>query len=308
MDTAKYIFKRILMAIFTIFIAATITFFLMKLVPGSPFASEKTNEIAQQALNEKYRLDKPVLVQYKIYLEQLLHGDLGISYKLQKNVPVTTIIKQSFPISAKIGVMAIVFAVLVGIPLRCISALKRGKLSDSIIRVVSTLGISVPSFVIATASMLLFAIELKILPTYGLSGPSSYILPVFTLGFYPMCYIARLMRSSMLDVLGQDYIRTARAKGMSEGVVTFKHALKNSLIPVITYLGPLVAFTLTGGFVVEKVFNIPGLGRYFIKAIDARDYNLIMGMTVFLASIIILMNLVCDILYKLVDPRIKLDK
>ncbi len=308
MDTAKYIFKRILMAIFTIFIAATITFFLMKLVPGSPFASEKTNEIAQQALNEKYGLDKPVLVQYKIYLEQLLHGDLGISYKLQKNVPVTTIIKQSFPISAKIGVMAIVFAVLVGIPLGCISALKRGKLSDSIIRVVSTLGISVPSFVIATASMLLFAIELKILPTYGLSGPSSYILPVFTLGFYPMCYIARLMRSSMLDVLGQDYIRTARAKGMSEGVVTFKHALKNSLIPVITYLGPLVAFTLTGGFVVEKVFNIPGLGRYFIKAIDARDYNLIMGMTVFLASIIILMNLVCDILYKLVDPRIKLDK
>lgn len=308
MDTAKYIFKRILMAIFTIFIAATITFFLMKLVPGSPFASEKTNEIAQQALNEKYGLDKPVLVQYKIYLEQLLHGDLGISYKLQKNVPVTTIIKQSFPISAKIGVMAIVFAVLVGIPLGCISALKRGKLSDSIIRVVSTLGISVPSFVIATASMLLFAIELNILPTYGLSGPSSYILPVFTLGFYPMCYIARLMRSSMLDVLGQDYIRTARAKGMSEGVVTFKHALKNSLIPVITYLGPLVAFTLTGGFVVEKVFNIPGLGRYFIKAIDARDYNLIMGMTVFLASIIILMNLVCDILYKLVDPRIKLDK
>lgn len=308
MDTVKYILKRILMAILTIFIAATITFFLMKLVPGSPFATEKTNEIAQQALNEKYGLDKPVLVQYKIYLEQLLHGDLGVSYKLQKNVPVTTIIKQSFPISAKIGVMAIVFAVLVGIPLGCVSALKRGKLSDSIIRVVSTLGISVPSFVIATASMLLFAIELNILPTYGLSGPSSYILPVFTLGFYPMCYIARLMRSSMLDVLGQDYIRTARAKGMSEGVVTFKHALKNSLIPVITYLGPLVAFTLTGGFVVEKVFNIPGLGRYFIKAIDARDYNLIMGMTVFLASIIILMNLVCDILYKLVDPRIKLDK
>ena len=308
MDTAKYILKRIFMAIFTIFIAATITFFLMKLVPGSPFASEKTNEIAQQALNEKYGLDKPVLVQYKMYLQQLLKGDLGVSYKLQKNVPVVKIIKESFPISAKIGAMAIGFALVLGIPLGCLSALKRGKWEDSVIRVVSTLGIAVPSFVIATASMLIFAIELNLLPTYGLSKPSSYILPVFTLGFYPMCYIARLMRSSMLDSLGQDYIRTARAKGMSEFIITFKHALKNSLIPVITYLGPLVAFTLTGGFVVEKVFNIPGLGRYFIKAIDARDYNLIMGTTVFLASFIIIMNLVCDILYKLVDPRIKLDE
>lgn len=308
MDTAKYIFKRILMAIFTIFIAATITFFLMKLVPGSPFASEKTNEIAQQALNEKYGLDKPVLVQYKIYLQQLLKGDLGVSYKLQKNVPVTKIIMESFPISAKIGAISIYFALLVGIPLGCISALKRGKWQDSVIRIVSTLGIAVPSFVIATVSMLIFAIELKLLPTYGLSKPSSYILPVFTLGFYPMCYITRLMRSSMLDSLGQDYIRTARAKGMSGFIITFKHALKNSLIPIITYLGPLVAFTLTGGFVVEKVFNIPGLGRYFIKAIDARDYNLIMGTTVFLASFIIIMNLVCDILYKLVDPRIKLDE
>lgn len=307
MDTAKFVFKRILMAIFTIFIAATITFFLMKLVPGSPFASEKANEIAQQALNEKYGLDKPVFEQYKIYLQQLLHGDLGVSYKLQRNVPVMTIIKQSFPISAKIGAMSIIFAILFGIPLGCLSALKREKWQDSVIRVISTLGIAVPSFVIATASMLLFAIQLKILPTYGLSGPSSYILPVFTLGFYPMCYITRLMRSSMLDALGQDYIRTARAKGMSEFVVTFKHALKNSLIPVITYLGPLVAFTLVGGFVVEKVFNIPGLGRYFIKAIDARDYNIIMGTTVFLATFVILMNLLCDVLYKLVDPRIKLD-
>lgn len=307
MDTVKFICKRVLMAIFTIFVAATITFFLMKLVPGSPFATEKANEIVQQALNEKYGLDKPVLEQYKIYLGQLINGDLGISYKLQRNVPVLTIIKQSFPISAKIGAMAIIFALLFGIPLGCLSALKREKWQDSVIRVISTLGIAVPSFVIATASMLLFAIKLKILPTYGLSGPTSYILPVFTLGFYPMCYITRLMRSSMLDALGQDYIRTARAKGMSEFVVTFKHALKNSLIPVITYLGPLVAFTLVGGFVVEKVFNIPGLGRYFIKAIDARDYNLIMGTTVFLAAFIILMNLLCDILYKLVDPRIKLD-
>ena len=226
MDTLKFILKRVLMAFFTIFVAATITFFLMKLVPGSPFASEKANELAQQALNEKYGLDKPILEQYKIYLGQLIRGDLGISYKLQRNVPVLTIIKQSFPISAKIGAMAIIFALLLGIPLGCLSALKREKWQDSVIRVISTLGIAVPSFVIATASMLLFAIKLKVLPTYGLNSPSSYILPVFTLGFYPMCYITRLMRSSMLDALGQDYIRTARAKGMSEFVVTFKHALK----------------------------------------------------------------------------------
>ena len=219
MSTAKYILKRILMAIFTIFVAATITFFLMKLVPGSPFASEKSNEIAQQALNRKYGLDKSIWEQYRIYLDQLLHGDLGVSYKLQKNVPVVTIIKQSFPISAKIGGMAIIFAILFGIPLGCISALKRGKWQDSVIRIVSTLGIAVPSFVIATGSMLLFAIKLKLLPTYGLSTPSSYILPVFTLGFYPMCYIARLMRSSMLDTLGQDYIRTARAKGFPSSSV-----------------------------------------------------------------------------------------
>ena len=304
---AKYTLKRIVTAFFTIFIAASITFFVMKLVPGSPFASEKTNVIAEEALNEKYGLDQPVLVQYKMYLEQLLQGDLGVSYKLQKNVPVVEIIKESFPVSAKLGVMAIVFAITFGIPLGCISALKRGKWQDSVIRVVSTLGIAVPGFVVATVSMLIFAIELKLLPTYGLNEPTAYILPVFTLGLYPMCYIARLMRSSMLDALGQDYVRTAKAKGMSQFTITFKHALKNSMIPVITYMGPLVAYTLTGGFVVEKVFNIPGLGRYFIKSIDARDYNIIMGVTVFLAALIIIMNLICDILYKIVDPRINYD-
>ncbi|SCP97281.1 ABC transporter permease [Anaerobium acetethylicum] len=305
---AKYIVKRIFGAVITIFIAATITFLLMKFVPGSPFTSEKTNEIAEAALNEKYGLDKPVYVQYGKYLNQLIHGDLGVSYKIQKNVPVVDIIKQSFPVSAKIGGIAILFAVLFGVPIGCVAALKRGKVLDGIIRVVSTTGIAIPGFVLATGSMLLFSIELKWLPTYGLDKPSSYILPVFTLGFYPMCYIARIMRSSMLEALGQDYIRTARAKGMTQFITTFKHAMKNSLIPVITYFGPLVAYTLTGGFVVEKVFNINGLGRYFIKSIENRDYNIIMGTTVFLATLIILMNLVCDILYKVVDPRIKLDQ
>lgn len=304
----KYIIKRILAAVFTIFVAATITFFLMKLVPGSPFTSEKTNEIAEAALNQKYGLDKPIYVQYGKYIGQLIGGDLGVSLKIQKNVPVAKIIKDSFPISAQIGGLAILFAIAFGIPLGCIAALKRGKWQDGLIRIFSTAGIAIPGFVIATTSMLIFSITLKWLPTYGLDDASSYILPVFTLGFYPMCYIARLLRSSMLEAMGQDYIRTAKAKGMSVFIITFKHAMRNSLIPVITYIGPLVAYTLTGAFVVEKVFNIPGLGRYFIKSIENRDYNMIMGTTVFLAALIIIMNLVCDILYKIVDPRIKLSK
>lgn len=302
----KYMAKRFVIAIFTIFVAATITFFLMKLVPGSPFASEKTNEIAQAAMNEKYGLDKPVYVQYFKYIEQLLNGDLGVSLKIRKNVPVTKIIQESFPISAKLGGLAILFAIAFGIPLGCLAALKRGKWQDGVIRILSTAGIAIPGFVIATTSMLLFSIRLKWLPTTGLDSPKSYILPIMTLGFYPMCYIARLLRSSMLEAMGQDYIRTANAKGMSEFIVTFKHAMRNSLIPVITYLGPLVAYTLTGGFVVEKVFNIPGLGRYFVKSIENRDYNMIMGTTVFLSALIILMNLLCDLLYKAVDPRINI--
>lgn len=303
----KYILKRIGSAIFTIFVAATITFFIMNLVPGNPFLGDKkpTQQVLD-ALNAKYGLDKPLIIQYKNYLVNMLHGDFGVSYKLQQNRQISDMIKESFPVSAKLGAWAILFAIVGGIPLGCIAAFKRNKLQDNIIRIFSTLGISMPGFVVATTTMILFAVKLKLLPTSGLSKPSSYILPIFTLGFYPMCYIARLMRSSMLDALNQDYIRTARAKGMSNLIITYKHALRNSLIPVITYLGPLIASVLTGGFVVEQVFNIPGLGRYFVKAISARDYMVIMGTTIFLAAFIILMNLVCDLLYKIVDPRIKL--
>jgi len=303
----KYIAKRIGAAIFTILVAATITFFIMNLVPGDPFMSEKAPSAAVlDALNKKYGLDQPLIVQYKNYIVNLLHGDFGVSYKLQKNREIIDIITESFPISAKLGAWAILSAIICGIPLGCVAAFKRNKWQDNVIRVLATMGISIPGFVVATTTMILFTVKLKWLPTSGLNGISSYILPVFTLSFYPMCYIARLMRSSMLEALGQDYVRTAKAKGMSNFIITFKHALRNSMIPVITYLGPLVASVLTGGFVVEQVFNIPGLGRYFVKAINARDYMVIMGTTIFLAAFIILMNLVCDLLYKVVDPRIKL--
>lgn len=303
----KYIVKRVGSALFTIFIAATITFFIMNLVPGDPFMSEKApSEEVKKALEAKYGLDQPLIIQYKNYMLNLVKGDFGVSYKLQKNRQIVDIIKESFPTSARLGAFAILFAVTIGIPLGCIAALKRNKWVDNFIRVLSTLGISIPGFVVATTTMIIFTVNLKWLPTSGLKGPSSYILPVFTLGFYPMCYIARLMRSSMLESLSQDYIRTAKAKGMSSFIITFKHALRNSLIPVITYLGPLIASVLTGGFVVEQVFNIPGLGRYFVKALNGRDYMVIMGTTIFLATLIIMMNLVCDLLYKIVDPRIKL--
>ncbi|MCD7908604.1 MAG: ABC transporter permease [Clostridium sp.] len=304
----KYLVKRIGTAVVTLFVAATITFFVMNLVPGDPFMSEKApTAAAKAAMEAKYGLDKPLVVQYGNYLKNLLHGDFGVSYVQAKNKPIMDIIKQAFPISAKIGAIAVVVATVIGIPLGCLSALRREKWQDNVIRVVSTVGIAVPGFVVATSFMILFAVKLKLVPASGLSTAASYVLPVVTLALSPCSYIARLMRSSMLDVIGQDYIRTARAKGMSEFITTFKHALRNSLIPVITYMGPMIANVLTGGFVVEKIFNIPGLGRYFVKSIESRDYTIIMGVTIFYAAILILMTLICDIIYKLVDLRIKLD-
>lgn len=304
----KYLVKRIGTAVITLFVAATITFFVMNLVPGDPFMSEKApTAAAKAAMEAKYGLDKPLVVQYANYLKNLLHGDFGVSYVQAKNKPIMDIIKQAFPISAKIGAIAVVVATVIGIPLGCLSALRREKWQDNVIRVLSTVGIAVPGFVVATSFMILFAVKLKLVPASGLSSAAAYVLPVVTLALSPCSYIARLMRSSMLDVIGQDYIRTARAKGMSEFITTFKHALRNSLIPVITYMGPMIANVLTGGFVVEKIFNIPGLGRYFVKSIESRDYTIIMGVTIFYAAILILMTLVCDIIYKFVDPRIKLD-
>ncbi len=216
------------------------------------------------------------------------------------------IIAMKFPVSARLGGISVLVALIMGIPLGCIAALKRGKFLDSFISVVATCGIAVPSFVVCTLLMYFFGVQLKWFPTVGLSSWKHYIMPVMALAFYPMAYIMRLMRSSMLDVLGQDYMRTAKAKGLSGFVSLFKHALRNAVLPVITYVGPMLAYTVTGSFVVEKIFTIPGLGGEFIKAINGRDYTLIMGTTIFLATLIILMNVLVDIVYKIVDPRIKL--
>lgn len=303
----RYIIKRIITAIVIVFITATLTFLLMKITPGSPFNSEKLTADQQAVMNAKYGLDQPLIVQYGRYLGNLLRGDMGDSMKIQKGAAVSDIIATSFPVSAGVGGIAIILSIVIGIPLGCWSALRRGKAADNVIRVFSTTGIAMPSFVLASLLLTIFSINLRALPSYGLETPAAYILPVISLALYPMCYIARLTRSGMLEALGNDYIRTARAKGMSERSITFKHALRNSLIPVITYVGPMVAYTVSGTFVVEKIFNIPGLGRFFVKSIENLDYPLIMGTTVFLAVIITVMMLVCDLLYVVVDPRIKLD-
>ncbi len=303
---AKYIVKRIILAIVTIWAVATLTFFLMNLVPGGPFLSEKAiSPQAQAALEAKYGLDKPMFQRYLNYVTSAAHGDFGDSLK-QRGRTVMSIITMKFPVSARVGGLSVLVSLTLGIPLGCIAALKRGKVTDSVISVVATCGIAVPSFVICTVMMYFFGVKLGVLPTMGLETAKHYIMPVTALSFYPTAYIMRLMRSSMLDVLGQDYMRTARAKGLAGGKILFKHALRNAILPVVTYVGPMLAYTITGSFVVEKIFVIPGLGGEFIKAINGRDYTLIMGTTIFLATLVIVMNVIVDIIYKIVDPRIKL--
>lgn len=305
----KYIITRILQSFLVLMLVATITFLLMNMVPGSPFLSEKppSPEVMEQ-LNKKYGLDKPLSVQLKKYLINTLKLDFGVSLKMQKNRPVIEILKEMFPTSAKIGLIALSWSILVGLPLGCLAAYHRGDGVDSFLRVLTTIGISVPGFVVATLLLIFFGVKLKVLPTMGLGKVSAYVLPCFSLGFNPMCYIARLSRSSMLDVINQDYIRTARAKGVPASKILFKHALRNAFIPVLTYLGPLTASILCGSFVVESVFSLPGMGRYFINSILNRDYPIIMATTIFFAALVIFMNLIVDILYKFVDPRIDITK
>ena len=244
----KYILKRILLAIVTIWAVATLTFFLMNMVPGGPFLSEKAiSPQATAALEAKYGLDKPLWQQYLTYMAGASHGDFGDSLK-QRGRTVMDIITMKFPVSARVGGVSVLVALLLGVPLGCIAALKRGKFLDNLISVVSTCGIAVPSFVICTLLLYFFGVRLQILPTMGLTSWKHYVMPVMALAFYPTAYIMRLMRSSMLDVLGQDYMRTAKAKGLAGGKILFKHALRNAILPVITYVGPLLAYTVTRRF------------------------------------------------------------
>ncbi len=299
---AKYVVKRVLLAFVTVFIICAITFFAMNAIPGGPFNSEKAlSPDVQAVLMERYNLDKPVTTQFVLYLQNLVHGDFGVSLKTGREI--STIISDAAVISARLGGMAAVIAIVCGIVLGSLAALMRNKLPDRLIIFFSTLGAAVPSFVLATLLLLVFCIQLKWFPVWSSSSPN-YVLPVIALSIYPMAYITRLTKTSMLDALSQDYVRTGRAKGVAQWKLIFKHALRNALIPVITYVGPMVAYILTGSLVVENIFTIGGLGIQMVDGITNRDYPLIMATTIFLAVMMVIMNLLSDLVYKLVDPRI----
>lgn len=301
----RYIFKRILLALVSIFIICLITFFAMNAIPGGPFNSEKALSAATKAaLEARYNLDKPVHIQFLLYMKNLLRGDFGVSLKTGREI--STTLSNCFKVSARLGLMAAVFAIIFGIILGALAALFRNKWPDRVIVFFTTLFTAMPSFVFATLLLLVFCIQLKVLPVFDTSS-RSYILPVIALMAYPMAYVTRLTKTSMLDALNQDYVRTARAKGVPMTAVIFKHALRNALIPVITYVGPMLAYILTGSLVVENIFTIGGLGQQFVKAITNRDYPLIMATTIFLAVVMVICNLLSDIAYKIVDPRITLD-
>lgn len=301
----KYVIKRIGLAIVTIIIISAITFFTMNAIPGGPFNAERAlSDAVIETLNARYNLDQPVYVQYVLYMKQLLQGELGVSLKTGRDIG--TIISESFAISARLGGMAVVVALSCGIVLGSIAALFRNKLPDRIIIFCTTLFTAVPSFILATILLYIFAVKLQWVEVWSADN-TNYVLPVISLAMYPAAYITRLTKTSMLDALNQDYVRTAQAKGVSKFLTIFKHGLRNAMIPVITYVGPMTAYILTGSLVIETVFTIGGLGSKFITAITNRDYTMIMATTIFLSIIMVTMSLLSDLVYKLVDPRIKLD-
>ena len=292
------------------FFLITITFFLMHAIPGGPFSpgEEKTmNPEVLRAIRARYGLDKPVTEQYIHYMAKLLKGDMGVSYK-KLNYTVNELIFGGFPVSARIGAVAIVISLVIGVPLGIIAALKRGSWSDMASMILATIGISIPTFVIAMILMYVFCMKLGLLPNTGWGQMKHFILPVFCLTLSPVAYITRLMRSSMLEVSRQDYVRTARSKGVPEIKVIGKHMVRNAILPVVTYLGPLVAGLTTGSFAIERLFMIPGIGRYYVTAVGDRDYTVIMGLTIFYGAFIMVCTLLVDIAYALIDPRVRFDR
>lgn len=302
-----YLLKRLISSCFVLLAIITITFLLMHSIPGGPFTNEKSIPPAVlKNLEAYYHLNDPLWKQYSDYLVNLAHFDLGPSFKYAGRT-VGGIISESFPLSFELGITSIGIAVAAGIPAGVCAALHRNRPLDYTVMFFSTAGMSVPSFVLATLLVYIFAVKLALLPAAMWNGPEYMILPALTLAAYPTAFIARLIRSSMLEVLAQDYIKAAKSKGLSQTAIIYRHALKNALIPFVTYLGPMAASILTGSFIVETIFAIPGLGRHFITSIYNRDYTVILGVTVFYSLLIIVLNLLVDLVYPLLDPRIKLD-
>jgi oligopeptide transport system permease protein len=301
----KYSLRRLFWILLVLLAVSFITFSLMHLVPGGPWDREK--ELAPQVienLNKKYGLDEPYFAQFGKYIWGILQGDLGVSYTYQDR-GVTEIILEGLPKTATLGGVAFLIAILIGVPLGMAAALKQNSIIDYVSVFFSTLFASIPGFVLGILLVLVFAVTLHLLPTGGWGGVNHIILPALALAALPAAYIARVTRASMLDVLRQDYIRTARAKGLAEHVVLIRHTLRNALIPVLTVTGPELAYLVTGSVIIESVFSIPGVGRLFVQGVFQRDYGLIMGTTLFYAFIIALANYVVDVLYGVVDPRIR---
>lgn len=303
----KYTIKRFFIAILTLWVIITITFFLMNAIPGDPFTSNKRipPEILQNMM-VKYGLDQPLIVQYGKYLGNLLKGDFGDSM-YYKSRSVNSILAESFPTSAKLGGLAIAVGASLGIFFGIIAALNRNKFFDYFVIILAVLGVSVPSYVFASLFQYIFASKLGWFPVARWGTWQQAVLPVAALGFGYIAYIARMMRTSMLEVINQDYVRTAIAKGLSKQQVLWKHTIRNAILPIVTILGVAIAGILVGSLVIENIFGIPGMGKYFVQSIKQNDYMMIMGTTIFYAVLLIIMMFVIDILYGVVDPRIRLD-
>ena len=308
----RYTLKRILQGIVTVWFIATTTFVAMHAVPGDPLANQRaTNEQIRRNLEQRYGLDRPLSEQYVVFLSGILRGDFGISFT-QENRRVNDIIRENFPVSATLGILAVIFAALGGILMGALTALFRNRLPDLVIMFLVILGISVPSFVVAALSQLTLVdintfLGFSLLPVAGWGTLRHMIVPSMVLGLGTMAYLTRLMRTSMLEITSSDFIRTARAKGLPPGRIFLKHQLRNAILPVVTVLGPAIAAITTGGFVVELVFAIPGLGRYFVQAVQQLDYTVIMGTTVFYGAFLVSMVIVVDLLYGWIDPRVRLE-
>lgn len=301
---ARFLFRRVVSGAVTLAVIITVTFFLMHMVPGGPFNLEKTTPVTRAAMEKKYGLDQPLPVQFARYAAGLVHFDFGPSLVLRGRT-VNSIISEKLPLSAAIGSMALGVSIAVGLLLGVLAAVRNKRPTDRLIVLVVTLGMSLPGFIAGTILLVIFGVYLQVVPVAWTNQTVNYILPVLTYSFYPICFIARLTRNSMLDVLSCDYITAARAKGLSIRRVWFVHALKNAIVPVLAYIGPMAAFLMTGGLAIEKIFGIPGLGSFFVDSISSRDYPLIMGTTIVLSCIVLIVNLLTDLAGAIIDPRIR---
>ena len=300
----RYIIKRLFIGVVTIWALITITFFLIRIMPGSPFEADNLSQSAIEQLESTYGLNEPMWKQYILYMENLMHGDLGISYK--KNVSVNTLIARGFPYTLSIGLLSIAVSAFIGILMGIWMATSKRLAVKNTLLGIATLGVSIPGFVTAILLMMIFGVWWPVLPIVGLGSPANYILPVAAQSFGQIASIARLTKSTYSEAIQMDYVTMARAKGLSNLYITARHVLKNALIPVVTYFGPAIAFLITGSFVVESIFSIPGIGREFTNAITNRDYTVVLGFSVFIGVIITVANLAVDIICSLIDPRIKL--